>query len=301
MGKKLNPNIDDGNKQAINSLAIMTLTVNFALSVFKLFAGIFSNSGAMVSDAVHSASDMFTTVIAYIGVRLSKKAPDSEHMYGHDRLESIASILLAGLLAATGIAIGAKGLTLIFTKTNSLLPIPGKLALAAALISIVIKEWMYRYTKSRAKKIKSSAFLADAWHHRSDALSSVGSLVGIAGARLGLRVLDPLASVAISAVIVKVSVDIFRRSVSKLTDRACDSNTSEGIKRLILDHSGVLGIDRLRTRVFGEGVYVDAEIKVDGSLSLEQAHKIAEELHDDIEKAFPDVKHIMIHENPGEI
>ncbi|NCA67838.1 MAG: cation transporter [Clostridia bacterium] len=286
-------------KKIIVRVSGVTIFINIALSVLKLFAGLLARSGAMVSDAIHSASDVFTTIIAYIGVKLSRKEPDSDHPYGHDRFECVASILLSGLLLATGMGIGWSGLKVIFGGNTKALQVPGLLALAAAAVSIAVKEWMYWYTRAKAKKINSSAFMADAWHHRSDALSSVGSLIGIAGARLGLPVLDPIASVVICLFIIKVSVDIFRESIRKMTDRACDKETEEGIRLLILSHSHVIGIDKLSTRVFGDSIYVDAEISVDGNQTLEDAHKVAETVHDDIEKQYTNVKHIMIHENPA--
>ncbi|MDD4125605.1 MAG: cation diffusion facilitator family transporter [Eubacteriales bacterium] len=286
-------------KKIVNRVSGVTIAVNISLAGIKLLAGIFARSGAMVSDAVHTISDVFTTIIAYIGVRLSRKEPDSKHPYGHDRFECVASILLSGMLFMTGLGIGWSGVKVIFGGNTKSLEIPGLLALVAAAVSIACKEWMYWYTRAMAKKINSSAFMADAWHHRSDALSSVGSLIGIAGARLGLPVLDPIASVIICFFILKVSVDIFRESIRKMTDRACDKKTEDGIRSLILSHAHVLGLDKLSTRVFGDRIYVDAEISVDGNQTLEDAHKVAEEVHDNIEKQYPNIKHIMIHENPS--
>ena len=286
-------------KKIISEVTFVTITVNVILSAFKLFAGIFASSGAMVSDAIHTLSDVLTTVIAYIGVRMSKKEADDHHNYGHDRFECVVSLILAGLLLATGLGIGYSGIKIMFSGNIDTLKAPGLLALIAAAVSIAAKEWMYWYTRVRAKKIGSSAFMADAWHHRSDALSSVGALIGIAGARLGLPVLDPIASGVICLFIIKVSVDIFREATRKMTDRACDRETEEEILNLIITHHHVLGVDKLSTRMFGDKIYVDAEISVDGSQTLEDAHKIAEEIHDEIEKKHPNVKHIMIHENPA--
>ena len=172
------------------------------------------------------------------------------------------------------------------------------LALIAALVSIAVKEGMYWYTRAAAKRVNSGALMADAWHHRSDALSSIGSMVGILGARLGYPICDPIASVIICCFIVKVSVDIFKDAVDKMMDTACDAQTMERMRELILAEDGVCGLDSLQTRLFGARSYVDVEIAVDGELTLRQAHGIAERVHRDIEKNFPEVKHCMVHVNP---
>jgi cation diffusion facilitator family transporter len=286
-------------KKTIAEITYVTVAGNVALAALKLFAGIFATSGAMISDTVHTLSDVLTTIIAYIGVRMSRKEADTHHNYGHERFECVVSLILAGLLLATGAGIGYSGLKTIISYKSANLSSPGFLALVAATLSIAVKEWMYWWTRAKAKKISSSAFMADAWHHRSDALSSVGALIGIAGARMGMPILDPVASVIICLFILKVAVDIFMDAVRKMTDRACDSETEEGIRNLILSHRHVLGIDMLSTRMFGDKIYVDAEISVDGSQTLEEAHRVAEELHNEIEDKYPNVKHIMIHENPA--
>ena len=207
--------MDNKNYQKLAMhVSLVTILGNLVLSVFKLAAGIIAHSGAMVSDAVHSASEVLSTFVVIAGVKLSGKASDKEHPYGHERFECVAAILLAVMLAATGIGIGWAGIRNI-TGDSSALTVPGGLALVAAVISIVSKEAMYWYTRAAAKKIGSSALMADAWHHRSDALSSIGSFVGILGARLGLPVLDPVASVVICVFILKAAFDVFRDAVSK--------------------------------------------------------------------------------------
>mgnify|MGYP000914382035 CR=1 FL=1 len=189
----------------------VSIAVNLLLSLFKLLAGILAHSGAMISDAIHSASDVGSTFVVIVGVNLSSKKSDKEHQYGHERMECVSSIILSGLLLATGIGIGMNGIENIIKSTSGAsIAIPGTLALIAAVVSIVVKEWMFWYTRSAAKKINSGALMADAWHHRSDAMSSVGAFIGILGARLGFPILDPLASVAICILIVKASVDIFK-------------------------------------------------------------------------------------------
>ena len=167
------------------------------------------------------------------------------------------------------------------------------------MVSILVKEWMYWYTRSAAKKIGSDALMADAWHHRSDSLSSVGALVGIAFAMAGYPILDSVASVVICLFIVKAAVDIFRDAVDKMVDRSCDRQTLEAMTGLILAQPGVVRLDLLQTRLFGARIYVDAEIAVDGGLSLCQAHAIAEQVHEAMEAGFPMVKHCMVHVNPA--
>lgn len=249
-------------------VSVISVIVNLVLSAFKLLAGIFANSGAMISDAVHSASDVFSTFIVMIGVTISGKKADKEHPYGHERMECVAAIVLAVILFATGLGIGWSGIQKIFFMNSDSLEVPGMLALIAALVSIVTKEWMYWFTKFTADKIRSDALRADAWHHRSDALSSIGALIGIGGARLGFPVLDPIASVVICLFILKAAIDVFRDAVDKMVDKSCDEKTMEEMRQVICKQDGVLGISSLQTRMFGSRIYVDAEIEADGSLTL---------------------------------
>lgn len=288
------------NEQIAIRVSLNSIIVNIALTAFKLVAGIVAHSGAMISDAMHSASDVLSTLIVIGGVRIASKAPDHEHPYGHDRFECVASIILSGMLLVTGAGIGWKGLQNILSSSYDSLTVPGKLALIAAVVSIVVKEGMYWYTKSAAERIDSSALMADAWHHRSDAMSSIGSFVGILGARLGFPVMDPLASVIISLFIIKASIDIFRDAISKMTDQACDDEVVQELQDTIHKVPGVLGIDALRTRDFGAMIYVDVEIQANAQLPLSEAHGIAQQVHDDIEHRFPRVKHCMVHVNPAE-
>lgn len=280
-------------------VSAVSIFVNLFLSVFKLAAGILADSSAMVSDAVHSASDVFSTFIVMIGVAISEKQSDKEHPYGHERLECVASILLAVVLALTGIGIGSSGIRTVFAGKYEEIVMPGIVALVAAVVSIIVKEWMFWYTRNAAKQINSGALMADAWHHRSDALSSIGAFIGILGARMGLPVCDSIASVVISVCICKAAYDIFKDAVDKMVDKSCDEETQEKIKKMALGQDGVQGIDLLRTRLFGAKMYVDLEIVVDGELSLRAAHEIAERVHDVIEKEMPTVKHCMVHVNPA--
>lgn len=290
--------MSEENKIAMKVSGISIL-VNLILSVLKLIAGIAAHSGAMISDAVHSASDVGSTLIVIVGVKLSGKKSDQEHQYGHERMECVSSIILSGLLLATGLGIGLSGVENIMKSTSgAAIAIPGMLALAAAVISVIVKEWMFWYTRGAARKINSGALMADAWHHRSDAMSSVGAFIGILGARLGFPILDPLASVAICILIVKASVDIFKDAVDKMVDHSCDEATEESMRKVISEVKGVRGIDLLQTRLFGSKMYVDIEISAEGDISLNEAHDIAENVHHTIEENFKDVKHCMVHVNP---
>ena len=195
------PSSSDYFEAVATKVTMVSIIGNFILSAFKLLAGILAHSGAMVSDAIHSASDVFSSIIVIIGVKLSARDSDKEHPYGHERFECVAAIILSVVLLFTGLAIGAEALQNIMGGNYESLAIPGQLALIAALISIVTKEAMYWYTRINAKRIDSSALMADAWHHRSDALSSIGALIGIAGARMGFPILDPIASLIILSLI----------------------------------------------------------------------------------------------------
>lgn len=291
-------NISKVNERIAMSVSRNSVIVNVLLSIFKLFAGIFAHSGAMVSDAIHSASDVFSTFIVMIGYKISSKESDTKHQFGHERLECVASIILAMILALTGLGIGINGIKVMLTGDYENLMIPGVLALAAAFVSIITKEGMYHYTKAAAKKINSGALMADAWHHRSDALSSIGSLIGVAGARMGFPICDPLVSVLICLLIIYASYEIFKDAVDKMVDKACDEETVKQIEKVVSEQEGVLKIDDIKTRLFGARIYVETEISVDGKQTLYEAHEIAQNVHDRIEEAFPDVKHCMVHVNP---
>lgn len=285
-------------RKIIKQLSLTGIIGNIILVAFKLYAGIAGKSSAMVSDAVHSLSDVFATLVAFIGVRISRKAPDSAHPYGHDRFECLASLALGLILAATGIGIGISGVKTVISGNYDALAVPSLIALIAAIVSIVVKEAMFHYTMHYAKKLNSSAFIADAWHHRSDALSSVGSLAGIGGAMLGYPVLDSVACIVICLCIMKVAYDILKDAIDKMLDTSCGSGYEGMLSEFIAKQSGVDSLDVLHTRKFGDKIYIDAEISVNGALSLADAHEIAERVHDAVEKQYPEIKHIMIHENP---
>ena len=288
----------ENDKKIAMRVSTVSIVVNIALSVLKLLAGIVAHSGAMISDAVHSASDVFSTIVVIIGVHAASKEADEEHPYGHERMECVAAIILAVVLFATGAAIGYSGLNQLRDGNYKNIAVPGVLALVAAIVSIVTKEWMYWYTVIAAKKINSGALKADAWHHRSDALSSIGALIGIGSARMGYPFMDSVASVVICVFIIKAAYDIFKDAIDKMLDTSCDKDTVKKLRKVIQSQEGVLGISKLATRIFGSKIYVDVEIEADGNIRLKDAHDIAENVHDAIEHKFENVKHCMVHVNP---
>lgn len=291
---------DINENRIIKRISRVSIAGNVALSGFKLYAGVFGHSGAMVSDAVHSMSDVITTIVAFLGVKISRRPADSAHPYGHDRLECVAAMILGWILFLTGIGIGKTGVKNILTGNHEFLAVHGAIVIAAAVTSIIGKEAMYWYTRYYAGLIGSDAFMADARHHRSDAVSSVGALIGIGGAMMGFPVLDSAASVGICLFILKVSWDIVWDAVKKMLDTSCGEDFEKKLTDYVDTQEGVLGVDLLRTRMFGNKVYIDLEIEVDGEQSLRAAHAVAECIHNNLEAKFPQIKHVMIHVNPGE-
>lgn len=287
-------------KKIVNRLSAVGIGGNIALSAFKLFAGVVGNSGAMISDAVHSFSDVLATFIAWLGVRMSQREADDTHPYGHERMECLAAIMLSGILAAAGVGIGYSGVEKIVLGTYAALEVPGVIALVAAVVSIAVKEAMFWYTRRGACLLNSAAFMADAWHHRSDALSSVGALLGIGGAMLGFPICDPLASVVICIFILKAAYDILRDAIDKLLDTPCDEEFAADMRRVAEESEGVARVVMFRTRQFGSKAYVDVSIAVDGDLTVREGHAIAAAVHDEIERRFPNVKHVMVHVDPAD-
>ena len=299
MKQKQTKGIEENFQTTAMKVSVVSIAVNILLSLLKLLAGIVAHSGAMISDAVHSASDVFSTFVVMIGVKLSAKDSDREHPFGHERMECVAAVILSGILLATGLIIGWEGVQKILHGKEEL-AVPGILAVVAALVSILVQELLFRYVRHFAAKLDSTALMAEAWHHRSDALSSIGALAGVLGARAGFPVLDPLASVVICVFIAKAAFDIFRDAMDKMVDHSCDQETEDAIRLCAVEQQEVERIDLLRTREFGNRIYIEMEIAVNGDLSLRQAHAVAERVHDRIEQEFPKVKHIMIHVNPTE-
>ncbi|HHV38467.1 MAG TPA: cation transporter [Tepidimicrobium sp.] len=276
--------------------SIVTIIINVVLSIIKVVAGIIGKSSAMLADGIHTISDVFTTFIVLLGLKISSKEADERHPYGHERYEPVFAKLLSIFLVATGLFIGYGGIKVL--KSGDI-QTPGKIALAAAIASIATKEGMYWYTSRVARKIGSISMEADAWHHRSDALSSVGSLVGIFGARMGFKALDPIAAIMVSIFIIKVGVDLYIKSIRGLVDESADDKILLKIEDMALSVEGVKKIKDFRTRIFGNKIYVDIEIFVDGDITVKEGHDIAEKVHDVIEERICDVKHCMVHVEPA--
>ncbi len=289
---------NSAEKQLAMKISVVSIIANIILSLVKAFSGIIAHSSAMISDAVHSASDVFSTIIVIIGINVAGKKSDDKHPYGHERFECVASIILADVLLLTGLGIGYSGLKTITSGKYHSLSAPGMLAIIAAIISIIVKELMFWYTRAGAKKINSGALMADAWHHRSDALSSIGALIGIGASRLGYPIMDSIASIVICIFIIIAAMDIFQDAFNKMVDSSCDEETIKAIHMTVYNQKGIKRVDSILTRQFGNKAYVDVEIAVDGDMSLTDSHAIAEAVHDSIEQKFPEVKHCMVHVNP---
>ena len=289
---------DEEVKRIAMRVSLLCILGNILLSIIKFLAGVIGHSEAMLTDALHSTSDVLGNVIALVGILLSKKQSDVNHEYGHERMECVASIVLSIILMITGVKIGLDGLHKVFMDDDCVILIPSTIALVVAFISIIVKEGMFQYTKHYAKNIHSDALMACAWDHRSDAISSIGAFIGIFASMHGYRKFDILASIVICIFIIRTAILIFKDSIDKMVDKACDKKTEAFMKNTILKIEGVCGIDLLQTRLFGSKIYVDVEISVDKNLTVLQGHEIAEVVHQTIEHEFPLVKHCMVHVNP---
>ncbi len=275
---------------------------NIALLTFKFIAGIVGHSSAMIADAVHSLSDFITDIIVIAFVRISAKPQDESHDYGHGKFETLASFFigLALIAAATGIIVSGV-LKIADWLRGEQLKAPGMLALWAALLSVLCKEALYRYTVIRGKALSSQALIANAWHHRSDALSSIGATIGIAGAiLLGQRwtVLDPLASVVVGGMLVKVAVGLLRTSIGELTDSSLPQDTEREIEDIIRAFPDVVEPHNLRTRRIGNNVAIEVHIRMDGDLTLRQTHDRATEIEKKLKERFGEAAHITLHVEP---
>jgi cation diffusion facilitator family transporter len=272
---------------------------NIVLAVSKIGIGVVAHSAALLNDGVNNAGDVISSVIASVGIAAAGKDSDAEHQYGHERLESVAAILLSGIIMVVGLGLLVDGVSSIIKGSYLNRPIPGVLAVIAAIISIVVKEIMFLYTRWAAKKTRSSALLASSRDSQSDVLATTGGLIGIVFARMGYPIADSIAAIIIALFIFRVGVQVFRDGTDQMVDHACEEETVQQIRSVILDQEGVRGLDLLRTRTFGSRCYVDVEISADGLQSLVDAHSIAERVHHAIEKNFPQVKHCMVHVNPS--
>jgi len=275
---------------------------NLVLLTFKFVAGLLGHSSAMIADAVHSLSDFFTDIIVLLFVKVSARPQDESHDYGHGKFETIATLFIG--LALMGAAIGiivSGSVKFAHWLGGETLEVPGKLALLAALISILVKELLYRYTVQKGKKLSSQAVVANAWHHRSDALSSIGAAIGIGGAiLLGERwaVLDPLASIVVGGMLMKVAWDLLKGSLGELTDQSLSADEEREIEDIITSFDGVSEPHHLRTRRIGNRIAIESHIRMDGDLPLHVAHEQASAIERKLKERFGPETLVTIHMEP---
>ena len=292
-------------EQQLTKVTLVGSLGNFVLLTFKFVAGILAGSSAMVADAVHSLSDFLTDLIVLVFVRIGAKPQDEDHDYGHGKYETLATLFVA--LALVGAAIGiivSGSLKIARWLQGETLEMPGMLALWAALLSIVIKEILYRYTIAKGKALDSPAVVANAWHHRSDALSSIGAAIGIGGAILfgeHWAVLDPLASIVVGAMLVKVAWDLLKVSTGELTDSSLPEETEREIENIISSFPEVSEPHNLRTRRIGNRIAIEAHVRLDGNMSLESAHDIVTAIEHRIQDRFGKTTLVTIHMEPQKI
>ncbi|AKB80089.1 Cobalt-zinc-cadmium resistance protein [Methanosarcina horonobensis HB-1 = JCM 15518] len=275
---------------------------NILLTCLKFFAGIMGNSSAMIADAAHSTSDFMTDIAVIAGLKVARKPGDSTHNYGHGKVETLSAALigLVLIIVAFGIFWGGLQKVIAFFQ-GEVLPVPGRIALVAAVLSIVIKEWLYRYTMIYARKLRSDALTANAWHHRSDAFSSIGTMIGIGSAiLLGGRwvVLDPVAAIILSFFIFKVAFDISYKNLNELLEASLDSATYKNIEETLMSIDGVLGFHELKTRKIGNAMAADVHIEVDRNLNIVDAHEISVQVEDRLKEVCGKNGYFSIHVEP---
>lgn len=298
----MNEVTDSAREKGIYKITIVGSVVNFFLLVFKFFAGIAGHSAAMLADAVHSLSDFITDIIVIVFVRISNKPEDKGHDYGHGKYETLATAIIGILLLGVGFGIFWNGAVTIYGFLHGApLEAPRMLALVAALVSIVLKEALYRYTVIKGRKLNSQAVIANAWHHRSDALSSIGTAVGIGGAILlgpRWRVLDPVAAVVVSFFIMKVSVQLLIPCVDELLEKSLPDDVEKEIEQTALSFPGVSQPHHLRTRRIGSYYAIELHVRMDGKITLEEAHHTATAIENKLKEMFGKGTHVGIHVEP---
>ena len=282
-------------KDEANRVVIITILMNIILVFIKIIGGHISNSRALLADGLHSASDIATSVGVIIGITLAKKPRDDQHQYGHEKVETMITFFLAMALLYTG---GKIGIDTIFTILRGEKSIPGKIAPYIALVSVFIKEWQYQMAYRVGKKVNSNALIADAWHHRSDALSSIAAFIGIVGARLGFYILDPLAGLIVAILVIKVGFDIFRECFHQLIDVSIQLEELDELKDAILKQGKVQHIGDIRTRKHGSKIFVDIRICVDASMDIQEGHIVAEDVESIIRNQLKNVKDVIVHLDP---
>jgi len=275
--------------------ALVGIFINLGLFFFKAFAGIFGASHAMISDALHTASDFFTSVGVLVGFKIAKQPADKDHPYGHGRAESIMAKLVALALIIMGIKVAYDAMRVIVIGD---LATPHMVALWAAVVSIVIKEGLFQYTHRIGKKISSTSLMADAWHHRTDALSSVAALIGIGGARMGVPILDPIAALIVAALVIKVGFFAFHKAYDELMDGTLPEDVMKDINRLASEVKGTRRIKNVKARKLGIDIFIDMTIDVDPQMSVLDAHNITAEIRSSLFANLCNVKDVLIHVEP---
>jgi len=289
-------------EKIIKQNTIFTIFANSFLAIIKLLGGIIGKSSVLITDAINSISDIATNLVVFISAKFSKKERDESHPYGHDKFDSMISIFLGVALIVTAFQVGKNAVIKLYDVifNDLVIVVPAWYTIVVVAMTLIVKEYLYRKTKVDAKKASSQALMAQAWDHRSDTLTSIGALVGILGAIFGWGFLDPIASLFIVFFILKLGFMIIKTGVSQVVDESANDEQVNKIRKIVLENKNVVKIDEIKTRMFGVKYYVDLEISLDKNLSLEEAHKIAEAIHDDIEDRISDVIHCMIHVNPSE-
>ena len=279
-----------------NKVTLITILLNIGLTILKILAGILGNSTAIIADGLHSASDIITSIGILIGNKISRKPRDDEHQYGHEKAEGLVSFILAAVLIIVALKIGYDGVKELFNINDIL--IPNALPLIVALISIGVKEYQYQITIRVAKRINSSSLKADAWHHRSDAFSSIAAFIGIGGAMLGFKILDPIASIIVAIVVIKVGIEILKSACNELMDSSISKQDICEIESLVDKDDEIYGIKDFKSRKYGSIAYIDMSIFIDKSKTLEEAHDIADNLEHSIISNLNYIKEINIHTEP---
>lgn len=289
-------------EKEIYKVTLLGSFVNFLLVIFKFLAGIAGHSAAMLADAVHSLSDFITDVVVILFVRISNKPQDKSHDYGHGKYETLATALIGVALLGVGFGILWNGANEILAfMRGEQLRTPGMMALLAAVISILLKEILYRYTVRMGNKYNSQAVIANAWHHRSDAFSSIGTAVGIGGAILlgpHWAVLDPIAAVIVSFFIMRVSIKLLIPCIDELLEKSLPENVEREIEQIVLSFDGVTEPHHLRTRRIGNNYAIEVHVRMNGDISLYKAHETASAIEYKLKKRFGEDTHVGIHVEP---
>lgn len=279
----------------IKKASIISILGNVVLTVMKGIIGYFAGSTALIADALHSASDLFGSVVLLQGLKIAHRPPDETHPYGHHRAESITSKLLSIILAITAIGIGNEAIKIL--RSGEIVA-PKSMAIYVALISVIFKEAMYQYTVRIGKKVRSSAVIADAWNHRSDALSSIATVIGIAGAILGFPFMDPIAGIVVSILILRTALSIYIEAIHSLMDTAPAKEILDSIRNAANKASGVKSVQDVKVRQYGSKYVVDMKICVDPQITVEEGHGAAARAKESILKDNTDVLDVLIHVNP---